>query len=120
MPFNKGGLIDRLSKDTEILKVSKTTNEIGQVDKVFSIQNTIQMYITSTGGNRSNVAERESLVQLYVGQTTEKYAGIKINDLIRQGAKVYRITDIDDDAANVGIEAEYKLIREDNLQGLLT
>ena len=120
MPFNIGGLIDRLSKDTDILKVSKTTNEIGQVENTFSTSSTIKMYITSTGGNRMNVAEKESLVQLYVGQTTIKHSGIKINDLIRQGTKVFRITDIDNDAANVGIEAEYKLIREDNLQGLLT
>ena len=119
MGFKVGGLINRLSQDTKIYRANESTNEIGEVEKSFAVHKTIKMYITSTGGNRSDVAEKPSLVQMFVGQTTELNAGIQINDILSQGQLAYRVEDIDENAANVSIQAEYKLSRVDNLQDLV-
>lgn len=116
--FKKGGLIEILSLPTKILNPTKVTNEIGSDETTYVEADTIQMYITSieNGGTREDVANKYDETRSFVGQTTTLNSNITINSLLEQGGKRYRVIEIDGNAANVAIEAEYKLERIGDLQ----
>lgn len=119
--FKVGGLIDTLSKPTIIKQKTSVENEIGSDETTYTEVATIQMYITSleNAGGRDDVANKYDETRSFVGQTTTLNADIKINSLLIQEGKAYRVIEIDGNAANVSIEAEYKLERVGNLQDIL-